>query len=112
MKIKDHITQYLKEQPKARERAHKDRAIVNLLIVRYPSLGVAIQSGVMSKNLVIALVQDYASYDRAWRQALEQNPQLRGKDYHEKDRLEQEKQIELGYSPTHHADSKILSKLK
>lgn len=46
-------------------------------------------------------VQDFNSMDRAWRQCLEQNPHLRGKDYGEKESLEKSAQEALGYQPTH-----------
>jgi hypothetical protein len=97
MKIKDRIIEYLEEQPLFRERSNKDRGIVNLLSKRHKALGAAIEQGIISKEEVTRIVQDYASMDRAWRQALEHNPALRGSDYAEKERLEQEKQIELGY---------------
>jgi hypothetical protein len=97
MKIKQAILDYLNEQPLFRERKNKDRGMVNLLMKKYGGLKKAIDEGLISKEAVIAIVQDYASMDRAWRQALEQNENLRGKDYDEKDHLEEKKLEELGY---------------
>ncbi len=97
MTIKQTIANYLETEERFRERKNKDRGIVNLLMRRFPHLDKAIKDGVLSKDQVIDLVQDYTSMDRAWRQTLEQQPELRGTDYDDKERLEQEKQIDLGY---------------
>lgn len=97
MNVKNSILTYLEDQPLFRERSHKDRGIVNMLMRRYPTLADSIDHGALTKETVTAIVQDYATMDRAWRQALEQNEGLRGKDYGEKERLEQEKMIALGY---------------
>jgi len=97
MKLKQQIIEYLETEPKFRERSCKDRGIVNLLMRRYAGLRAAIEQGFISKEVLIAAVQDYASMDRAWRQALEQNEHLRGSDYGEKDELERKKMEELGY---------------
>ena len=111
MKIKDLVLQYLEKQPLFRERKNKDRGIVNILISRHYKLGEAIRTGVVSKEFVTEMVQEYASMDRAWRQALEHDPNLRGKDYDEKVRLEQEAELRLGYGPGYAADVKKLGTL-
>lgn len=111
MKIKDLVIAYLEKQPLFRERKNKDQGIVNILIGRHTKLGDAIRTGVITKGFVVEMVQEYASMDRAWRQALEHDPNLRGSDYDDKVRLEQKKEIELGYSPGHHADIKKLGTL-
>lgn len=90
------VEDYLKEQPLFRERRNKDRGIANLLINRY-GLHHAIQSGLLTKDRIIAIVQDYASMDRMWRKLLERYPEFRGKDYDDKDNLEVSKMVELGY---------------
>lgn len=97
MTNKAKILQYLEDQPLFRERKNKDRGIVNILMRKYKPLEDAIEHGILTKDTVTAMVQDYASMDRAWRQALEQNEGLRGKDYGDKEMLEQEKMIALGY---------------
>lgn len=96
--IKDTVKEYLEVEPKFRERKNKDRGIVNLLMKRYSALKNAIDSGLIGKETLTAIVQDYASMDRAWRQILEQNQELRGKDYADKKRLEDQKLLELGYN--------------
>lgn len=90
---------YLKREPKARERRFKDRAIVNLLSKQYGWLMRLIAETPAIKESVVRLVQDYASYDRAWRKLLadEENKHLRGSDYGDKVKYEQEKLVELGY---------------
>lgn len=76
-KIKD----YLERIPEARERANKNRAIANIVF----------------KDLLPTLVQHTLTYDRAWRKVTEDNPELRGSDYCEKDELEIKAQRDLGY---------------
>ncbi len=44
------------------------------------------------------IVGEILSLDRKWRKILEENPELRGQDYGEKEILEVEKQRELGYN--------------
>ncbi len=109
--IKVSVEEYLKSEPKFRERKNKDRGVVNLLGRRYGSLGVLLKRGEISVDTLVAVIQDAYSMDRAWRQALEHNPDLRGTDYDDKVRLEQEKQLELGYAPGYEADKKKLKTL-
>ena len=111
MTLKTLVENYLEKQPLFRERANKDMGIVNILMRRHYKLDEAIRNGVLSKGQVKEIVQEYASMDRAWRQALEHDPNLRGRDYDEKVRLEQEHEIALGYRPGHDADVKKLGTL-
>lgn len=75
------IKKYLEEQPQDRERKNKNRAIDNLIIKKYMQ----------------DMVGDILSADRAWRKVLEENINLRGTNYGDKDDLEIIKQRELGY---------------
>lgn len=111
MTLKTLVHNYLEKQPLFRERKNKDQGIVNILIGRHYKLGEAIRTGVLSKQFVIEVMKEYASMDRAWRQALEHDPSLRGADYGDKDHLEQEKEIALGYVPGHDADVRKLNTL-
>lgn len=95
--LKITVEEYLRSQPLFRERANKDRGLVNLLMKRYPMLRKVIEDKTLSKDTVISIVQDYSSMDRVWRQALERHEDLRGKDYDAKDDLEARKLDELGY---------------
>ena len=40
-----------------------------------------------------------ASYDRNFRQVLQECPELRGSDYSDKQSLEEDKMLQLGYQP-------------
>jgi len=55
----------------------------------------------------------FATYERAWRDVLadKENAHLRGSDYDDKIRLEQEAQISLGYEPNYHQNRKELNKI-
>lgn len=97
MSLKHLVEDYLEDQPLFRERKNKDRGIVNLLINRY-GLHHAIEQGILSKERITAIVQDYASMDRAWRKTLEENATLRGTDYDDKDQLEVKAITALGYN--------------
>ena len=83
------LKKYLEIEPKARERSNKNRAIGNLLIENY---FLKIDKATMQE-----IVGEVLSLDRQWRKLLEENPELRGKDYDDKDKLSQEKQVSLGY---------------
>lgn len=100
MTHKTEVENYLREEPKFRERRNKDRGIVNLLIKRMWQLGEG-SANTHYKEHLIAFAQEYASMDRVWRQALERNPELRGSDYGERVALVQKKQQELGYNVSH-----------
>lgn len=89
--LKKDIEEYLEREPRFRERKNKDAGIANLLMRKYPAL----QS--LSRETVIAIVNEYTSMDRSWRQLLERRPELRGSDYDEKVALEEKKLAELGY---------------
>ncbi len=111
MTIKESIEEYLKSEPRFRERKNKDRGVVNLLGRRYGALGLMLKRNEISVDTMVAIIQDAYSMDRAWRQALEHNPNLRGTDYDDKVQLEQAKQLELGYTPGYEADRKKLKTL-
>ena len=98
MSLKETIEKYLEEEPHFRERKNKDRGMVNLLMRRYPGLDKAVKEGLIGKDTVTAIFQDYASMDRYWRQTLGRNPHLRGTDYDDKDVYEHKKVTELGYA--------------
>lgn len=111
MRLKNAVEEYLKTEPKFRERKNKDRGIVNILMGRHAKLADAIRQGFLTKEYFTELMQEYASMDRAWRQALEHDSSLRGTDYDDKKVLEQKKQIELGYTPGYDSDIKKLKTL-
>lgn len=91
---------YLEKEPLFRERKNKDRGLVNMLGKKYGILQRLIDQKIVSKDTLVAILQDYATADRAWRQILSRsgNAHLRGKDYDDKDELEKQKQRDLGYN--------------
>lgn len=94
--IKGKVYNYLVRQPLFRERKFKNRGIANLLLqLSDPDENGMIHIG---KKKLEDIVGDVGSYDRAWRQILEHHEELQGSDYDDKERLEQEKQLELGYT--------------
>ena len=95
--LRDEIEKYLEVEPRARERSNKDTAIVNVLLRRNPLLAKAIEQDLISKAMLVTFVQNHNSMDRAWRKILEERPELRGKDYNNKEELEQDVQAQLGY---------------
>lgn len=97
-KLKDEIILTLQVNNWFRERKNKDRGMVRLLMNRYPGLRMVIERGVITEDNIVEIVRDYASMDRMWRQATEQNPELRGTDYETKVKMEKQKQAELGYN--------------
>lgn len=96
--MRNELTNYLEVQPLARERKNKARAIGNVLIQKY-NLDI-------SKDFMMEIVADAVNADRMWRKILEERPDLRGKDYDDKEVLEQQKQVELGYRPGYFQDVK------
>ena len=97
------IYQFLQENEWARERRNKDKAIVEMLSVKYPNIQTETQK--------VNFVKDFTSYDRIWRLILSENPVIRGKDYLTKDAMEQAFEMSVGYSPRYHQDKKLADKL-
>ena len=97
------LLNYLQQEPKARERKNKNRALANLLIKSY--------NLEIDKLKMADIVGEILTLDRQWRKLLEENPSLRGEDYSEKTTLEQEKMLQLGYEPNYHNDVKQLGML-
>ena len=104
MNKKEQMENFLENQPLARERSNKNRAIANLLLKGHPSLEIG-------KSLLTEIVGEALSIDRLWRKVLEEREDLRGSDYKQGKILSQEKQIELGYEPAHHRNIKALNRL-
>ena len=99
------LLNYLKQEPRARLRRNKNRAIGNLMSEKYES------QLLLSKEMMADMVGEILSLDRKWRKILEENPELRGSDYKDKEILEQEAQIKLGYDPLYQQDLKKLKTL-
>lgn len=104
MTIYEQIKSHLLKYPTARERKNKNRFIGWLLDQTYHMTLAGLSKGSLEN-----IVTDVSSYDRAWRQVLQHEPNLRGKDYDEKDTLEQQKELELGYVPSIPEDKMLKS---
>ena len=98
------VYEYLKQEPRFRERSSKNRGIADILIDKY-NLPV-------DRWLLSDIISDAYSMDRAWRMILQDNVELRGSDYDEKNIIEQESQLELGYDPLFNQDIKQLKNIK
>lgn len=73
---------YLEIEPRARERRNKNRAIGNVILEDY-SLDIP-------KQTMSEIVAEILTYDRVWRKILEENLHLRGTDYLDKQKLEEQ----------------------
>ncbi len=83
------IQEYLESTPNFRERSRKNAGIAWILKEKY-SLEIDV-------SRLEAVITDASTMDRQWRKALQDNPHLRGKDYGDKDELEEATQKALGY---------------
>lgn len=92
-RLSKELEKYLEIEPRARERRARTNGIINVLLDYYPALKQ------VPKVDLIDFCKDYASLERSWRDILKNNPSLRGQDYDDKENLEQEAQITLGYEP-------------
>ena len=97
------LIDYLKQEPRARERKNKNRAIGNLLIAPYIEKVMkdnGFKEFISNKADIADIVGEVLTLDRQWRKILEENPELRGTDYKDKAMLEEKKLEELGYGQT------------
>jgi hypothetical protein len=79
--LKQEIYNYLVSDSRFRERINKNRGIANLISKKY---GV-----VIPKDKRDDFIADILSADRCWRKTLEDNENLRGQDYGDKDLVEE-----------------------
>lgn len=89
--IQRRIYNMLVAMPNARERRQKDSFLVKLLTSHWT------RTSPPSDAVLVELVRDYNAADRGWRKILEENSELRGKDYGDKTKYAQQAQINLGY---------------
>ena len=103
------LIDYLKENEIGRERSNKNKVIAKLAWEKYHSIEDTEDGGyeILPKNHMADMVGEILSLDRKWRKILEENEDLRGTDYKEKDILEQNKMLELGYEPGYNQKLKI-----
>lgn len=101
--MKEEVLTYLKQEPRFRQRSAKWRGIADLLIKKY-NLDI-------DRRKLADVIADGSTADRSWRMALKENKDLRGTDYNDKDVLEEQAQINLGYKPNYHEDVRKLKTL-
>ena len=99
----EEIKKYLEKSLSARERKNKNKFIAWFLIHKLKLE--------ISEELLEDIIVRANNYDRTWRKILQDNEHLRGKDYNDLIKLEQEKQIELGYEPNYRENVKKLQTL-
>lgn len=95
------VKQWLQEFPAMRERREKDRYLFALVLKHH---GIPLTPELKAKAHDI--MGDLLSADRQWRKVLEENPELRAKDYEDGERLSQEWQLQNGYEVGYLADIK------
>ena len=111
---KSKVKNYLKNEPKFRERKNKYKGLVNLLILDHPFLASIIEhydNDARGKERVIDLFIKFMTMNRWWNKLLEDNPELRGMDYNDKKLLQQQAQISLGYEGGYKQNIKKLKTL-
>lgn len=96
--MKEKVYNMLVNIPWTRERSRRMEGITKLLTAH--RMWDETHHTSISLYDLTTFASNAATADRAWRDILEENEELRGSDYGEKDRLEEEKMEELGYSPT------------
>ena len=111
MTIQEEMVYYLENNPKFRERKYRGHLLCNLAL-RATGLGNKYSRG---EKLTIQEMCDFAvkfdSYRHAWTDVMKDVIFLRGKDYEDKEVLEQNKLIEMGYTSGHYQDVNRLKKL-
>ena len=104
MTLQEEVIYYLENNPKFRERKNRGHLLCNLAL-KATKLGNKYSQG---EKLTIQEMCDFAvkfdSYRHAWGDVTRTCPELSGSDYDEGERLAQEKQAELGYTPSYYQD--------
>ena len=104
MKFDKDLLNFIKSNKKARERLFKNRTIAYIMQQKYfPLKGIPLDK-------LESYVKIIGNSDRQWRKILEENEDLRGKDYNYKKIAEQKYQIELGYEAGYYNDIKYANK--
>lgn len=99
MTLKQQIKFYLEVEPRARERRNRYRTIWNIMEERY-------HRDSWNKDFFIEVGSEILSITRLINKVQEENSELQGEDYKDKNRLEQEVQVDLGYTPGYKQDLK------
>lgn len=115
--MEQEILEKLKQNKNFRERKQKDKFLTILALRKFGAMSHQFEKGDTVEIVVThrhengdiktqvkldredfaKVVQLERSYDRAWRKVLEEREDLRGTDYQDKEKLENDKLVELGY---------------
>ncbi len=98
---KKRVHQWLTDFAKFRERKNKNKYIGALVLREH-----GIEMTHETKSKIGDIVGDILSADRAYRMVLEENPELRGSDYEDKNKLEQQWMLDNEYSVGYYKDIK------
>lgn len=98
---------YLEEDPRARERSNRYKAIRNMILAELPSI-----AGNITKDQLEEVVFNAIQLNRCIQRNQQLFENLRGSDYDEKKvELEQQAQIDLEYLPGEDQDNRKLKTL-
>lgn len=100
------VKRELELSPWSRERCNKNKFVARLLWKKW-----RIDEGRLHLGILEDMISDVSSYARMWQKVLQENPELRGKDYDTKFKVVQKKQLELGYESGFHDNIKKLETL-
>ena len=108
--VYDEVEEYCEGEYRARYLKMRNRAVLNLVLPKHPSLESVVRG--MDKAVLIEFAKDIQTYARAFRQVLEAHPEwIDDQEKYEKMILEQQKQIDLGYTPGLHGDINKLNSI-
>lgn len=111
MKTYDLIQTKLENFPEFRERKYRGKYLA-ILALRATGLEERHKENrVIDISEMAGFAIAYASLERMWRKVTSEHKELQGKDYFEKGTLEEEKMLELEYTPGIEQISKVNSKL-
>jgi len=111
MTIQEEVIHYLENNPKFRERKYRGSLLMNLAL-KSLSLGGKYSNGEkLTTEEMCQFAVKFDSYRHAWGDVTRECPELRGNDYADGERLEQEKLMEMGYRPNYHQDVKKLKQI-
>lgn len=92
------VEEKLEKFPEFRERKNRAKYL-SILALRDLNLEAKQKIEMLTLEELADFAMKYGSYERSWRDCLLNNPSLRGKDYENKEVLEQEKLLSMGYEP-------------
>lgn len=92
------VEEKLEKFPDFRERKHRAKYL-SILALRDLNLEAKQKIEMLTLEELADFAMKYGSYERAWRDVLLHNVSLQGLDYNEKENLESNKLIEMGYEP-------------